>query len=86
MHPSSLENMQKCHARFFARSPLAERDRLRVLDIGGADVNGSYRTVFAGPRFDYRTADLSPGPGVDLVLTDPYRIPVPDGSVDIVLS
>jgi SAM-dependent methyltransferase len=86
MHPTSLENMRKCHGRFFLPSSLAYRPRVRVLDIGGADVNGSYRTVYAGPPFDYRTADLSPGPGVDLVLTDPYRIPLPDGSIDIVLS
>lgn len=86
MHPTSLENMRKCHGRFFLPSPLAGRPLVRVLDIGGADVNGSYREVFAGPRFDYRTADLSPGPGVDLVLDDPYRIPLPDGPIDIVLS
>ena len=86
MHPTSIENMQKCYQRFFLPSALAAGDRLHVLDIGGADVNGSYREVFAGPRFDYRTADLSPGPGVDLVLTDPYRIPLPDASIDLVLS
>ena len=86
MHPSSLESMQKCYRRFFLPSTLASQGLVRVLDIGGADVNGSYREVFAGPQFDYRTADLSPGPGVDLVLTDPYRIPLPDGSIDIVLS
>ena len=85
MHPTSLENMQKCHRRFFLTSELASRERVRVLDIGGADVNGSYRQVFAGPRFDYSAADLSPGPGVDLVLADPYRIPLADASVDVVL-
>ena len=86
MHPTSIENMQKCYQRFFLPSALATGDQLRVLDIGGADVNGSYREVFAGPRFDYRTADLSPDPGVDLVLDDPYRIPLPDASIDVVLS
>lgn len=86
MHPSSLENMWKCRERFFDRSPVSERAQVSVLDIGGADINGSYRRCFAGPQFQYQTADLTAGPGVDLVLTDPYRIPLPDGSVDLVLS
>lgn len=86
MHPSSLENMEKCRRRFFLPSPLARRPRVRVLELGGADLNGSFRGLFSGPRFDYRTADISPGPGVDLVLADPYQIPLPSGSLDLVLS
>ncbi|WP_211369589.1 methyltransferase domain-containing protein [Pseudoxanthomonas yeongjuensis] len=57
-----------------------------VLDVGGADVNGGYRQVFADPRFRYLTVDLAEGAGVDIVLDDPYRLPLEDGSVDIVLS
>jgi len=78
--------MWKCRERFFDRSPISERARVNVLDIGGADINGSYRRCFSGPQFHYQTADLTAGPGVDLVLTDPYRIPLADGSVDLVLS
>jgi hypothetical protein len=65
---------------------LSARDGVVVLDIGGANVNGSYRDVFAGPQYRYRAADISAGEGVDIVLDDPYRIPLPDASVDIVLS
>jgi hypothetical protein len=78
--------MWKCRERLFDRSPISERARVKVLDIGDADTNGSYRPCLAGPQFQYQTADRTADPGVDLVLTDPYRFPSPDGSVDLVLS
>ncbi len=86
MHASSLENMQQCYQRYVRPSPLQTRDHVVVLDVGGADVNGGYREVFDDPRYQYLTVDLTAGVGVDIVLEDPYRLPVADGSVDIVLS
>jgi SAM-dependent methyltransferase len=65
---------------------IARRDRAVVLDIGGINVNGSYREIFANQKISYIAADLTPTEGVDIVLQDPYRIPVPDGTFDIVLS
>jgi hypothetical protein len=86
MHASSLENMRKCFRRYVSGGELEALDRVVVLDIGGADVNGSYRSIFAEDRFHYISADLTDGPGVSLVLNDPYRLPLDDASVDIVLS
>ncbi len=82
MHASSLENMRRCYQQYVLGTELEERGGY-VLDVGGADVNGSYRSIFPG-QFEYRTADI--GPDVDLVLADPYSFPIDDGSVDIVLS
>lgn len=87
MHPSSFENMQWCVRRYAAARLLAPgAEEVRVLDIGGADVNGSYADLFRYPGVRYIGADLLAGPGVDLVLDDPYRLPLPDGSVDFVVS
>lgn len=86
MHASSLENMYRCYARYLHADFLRARDEVVVLDVGGADVNGGYRQIFADPRFRYLTVDLAEGAGVDIVLDDPYRLPLEDGSVDIVLS
>jgi len=86
MHASSLENMQKCYARFVEGNRFEKQVRVSVLDVGGADINGSYRDVFAHPRFAFTAVDLSANEGVHLVLDDPYRIPVDDQSIDIVLS
>lgn len=86
MHASSFENMAKCFARHIAGGPLEDHSNVSVLDIGGADINGSYRDVFSHPRFAYTAADLAPGEGVHLVLDDPYKLPINDGSIDIVVS
>jgi predicted O-methyltransferase YrrM len=86
MHPSSIENMARLHARYLAQGARAARQDVAVLDVGGADINGGYRQVFADPRFRYVTADVSAAPGVDVVMDDPYRLPFGDASQDVVLS
>jgi len=59
---------------------------LHAIDIGSYDVNGSYRTLFDVPGWRYTGVDLQAGPGVDVVLSSPYRLPFASGSVDVVLS
>jgi SAM-dependent methyltransferase len=86
LHASSLQNMAKCYERFVAGTDLERKETIEVLDVGGADVNGSYRRIFNGPNVSYRAADLQPGNGVDVVLQDPYRLPFPDGEIDLVIS
>jgi SAM-dependent methyltransferase len=86
MHASSLENMHLCYQRHIAGKELEQRERVVVLDVGGADVNGSYSDVFTHPCFVYLGADLAPGEGVDVVLQDPNQLPLDDAVVDIVVS
>ena len=82
-----MENMQRCYDLIFGgEGLLAERDTVTVLDLGAQDVNGSYRTVFDQPHFEFIGADLEAGRGVDIVLDDPYVLPFEDESVDVVLS
>lgn len=54
-----------------------------VLDVGALDVNGNLRELFGS---GYIGCDLVAGPNVDLVLSDPYTIPMKDGSVDVIVS
>ncbi len=86
MHASSLENMKKCYRQFVEGTPLEGRVPLKVLDIGGADVNGSYADVFHGQNIEYIGADLYPGEGVTVVMDDPNVLPLEDNSIDIVIS
>ncbi|WP_300527306.1 methyltransferase domain-containing protein [Maricaulis sp.] len=79
MHPSSMENMQRCVDWYGPESPS------KIVDLGASDVNGSYRQLFAG-HHEFTGVDLAPGPGVDLVLEDPYVLPFEDGAFDLVLS
>ena len=86
MHPSSLENMQRCYQVHVLGTDLERQSRISVLEVGSADVNGSYRQIFGDPRFDYVGVDVESGPGVDVVLEDPYHLPNAHASVDLVIS
>ncbi|MEO6359272.1 MAG: methyltransferase domain-containing protein [Sphingomicrobium sp.] len=77
MHPTSMENMQRCVDWYSL--PLG-----KIVDLGAMNVNGSYRELFPADA-DYVGVDLEPGPGVDVVLTDVYRLPFEDESVDLIL-
>lgn len=86
MHASSLENMQKCYEKYICGDYLANKNQLSVLDIGGANVNGSYSDIFSQSKFNYIAADIEDTESIDMVLTDPYKIPCEDASVDILIS
>lgn len=78
--------MQRCYARYVAGSGLEGRPLVHVLDVGGSDLNGSYREIFQKPQFAFTSADVTRGPGVQVVIEDPYRMPIDDGAFDIVIS
>jgi SAM-dependent methyltransferase len=75
-----MDNMQRFVHEFL------HNKRGTVLDIGGADINGSYKRLFDPDRFAYIAADMAPAPGVALVMHDPYRIPLDSDSMDILIS
>lgn len=81
MHASSYEHMQILVDKY-----LDSNQKLLVADIGSYDVNGSYRTLFGRPAWQYLGIDLNAGPGVDIVLTSPYKIPLRADAVDLVIS
>jgi SAM-dependent methyltransferase len=84
MHESSFRRMQA-----FRDAYLASRhtERLRILDIGSQDVNGSYRSLFAQGAWHYVGVDMATGHNVDIVLRNPYDWrELPSGSADVVVS
>lgn len=61
------------------------RPGCRILDVGSYDVNGTLRLV-APVASHYVGVDIQRGPGVDIVLPDPYRYPFVNRSFDLVVS
>src|SRR6476469_1905915 len=51
MHASSFENMQSCYRRFIKGNLIGSAEEVLVLDVGGADAEGSYRDLFVGPLY-----------------------------------
>lgn len=93
MHQSSLDNMEACIKRhILSDRVLAGRPILRVLDVGGAEINGSYRPLFtstlttSSTRCEYLITDIASDTRHNAVQTDPYLLPFHDGSFDIVIS
>ena len=81
MHTSSLEHMKR-----LAEQYLRADQQLLILDVGSFDVNGSYKSIFDQPNWQYKGLDLSPGPNVDIVLSSPYHFPLKCDIVDVVVS
>jgi SAM-dependent methyltransferase len=72
MHKTSFDMM----TRFRAHIPAGSK----VLDVGGADVNGSYAPLFGDCQ--YTTLDFQ---GADINVTG-YEWPIEDGAYDAVIS
>lgn len=70
----------------FAELYLEKNKPLTIVDIGSFDVNGSARPIFDKPPWQYTGLDITPGPNVDLVATNPYAWPIADNSYDVVFS
>lgn len=81
MHTTALQNCKQFFDTYAKDFPAGAK----VIEIGSQDVNGSLRSVTPG-HFDYLGVDFVAGKGVDLVLSDPYQLPLETGSADIVVS
>jgi len=79
MHDTAME----IGKRFFD-TYAKNRSNLIIVDVGSQDVNGSLRSV-APPNNEYIGLDFVEGEGVDVVITDPYSLPLEDNSIDIVV-
>jgi SAM-dependent methyltransferase len=79
MHASAFE-LGRLFFNFYWRQGFR-----RILDIGSLDINGSLRQ-HCPPAAEYVGIDCTAGPGVDLVLEDPYQYPFPAGHFDLIVS
>jgi hypothetical protein len=77
MHQSSIRHVADLLSRYAVRAGT-------VVDIGSMDVNGTYRHLF--PECRYIGIDMEPGPGVDIVASEPYRYPLSSSTADLVVS
>src|SRR5690242_13750953 len=79
MHPSAYE-LGRLMFKTHWRDNFSD-----ILDVGSLNVNGTLRD-FSPPGARYLGIDLEDGPGVDLVLDDPYAYPFSDGAFDMIVS
>lgn len=79
MHPSALDLGKK-----FFDVYCPDNSPLTVLDIGAQNVNGSLKDVCPAVA-NYIGVDFVTGKGVDVILEDPYKLPFPDCSADVIV-
>jgi SAM-dependent methyltransferase len=84
MHQSAYDHMKSCVEKY-----MNPNEKLSVLDFGSRISNPdhlTHRTLFNGYQVDYIGADLKAGANVDVVIDEPYSLPLDSSSFDIVLS
>lgn len=86
MHASSMENMYKCYSRYFDTKYYYTKNNLTVIDVGGSNINGSYKDIFSDEKINFKTTDIHDSKEVDIVLKNPYKLPFHSNSIDILIS
>lgn len=80
MHTSALDNANRFQSAYTPDKGAG----LDICEIGAQNINGSLREVFPSAK-KYLGVDFVQGNGVDLVLTDPYKIPIESHSFDLTM-
>jgi SAM-dependent methyltransferase len=63
------------------------KEGMKVLDVGGLDVNGSLRKPFESLlKIQYTSMDIENGPGVDIVMNPGDPFPFEDETFDLIVS
>ena len=84
MHKSSILRM-KWFADNYASKIIG--NKIKVLDVGSSDFNGSYKHLFGEDKYEYFGLDMEKGPNVDIILKNPYNWKeIETDSFDIVIS
>lgn len=70
---------------YFVNKYLDPDRKLRILDVGSLNQNGSYRNYFVSSHWDYEGCDIVVGPNVDFIMA-PYKIDRKSGTYDVIIS
>ena len=84
MNQSSYDHMGLCVEWY-----LDTERHYRIADLGSRRVVQKHlvhRTLLEDYNVDYVGLDIVPGPNVDVVMDEPYRIPLKSNSLDVVMT
>jgi hypothetical protein len=77
MHDTALKN-----GDLFFKTYVNSKKPIKILDLGSQDVNGALRAI-APKTAEYIGVDFANGKGVDIKITDPYKLPFKDNFFDM---
>jgi FkbM family methyltransferase len=84
VHHSAFEHIRRC-----VRTYLNPGQKYQVVDFGSRISKAghpNHRNALSGFEIEYTGVDVRAGDNVDVVMEQPYVIPLPDQSADVVLS
>lgn len=87
MHRSSMNNMRTLFDKYVTSEFVG--NECKILDFGGTNVKNAgtyYELVDTNEKIKYQGVDLQAGPGISIVLDDPYKVPLEDNYADVVIS
>ena len=62
------------------------KEGMKIIDIGGQDVNGSLRSFFENLKMTYICVDIEEHESVDIVVKPCEKLPFENGSIDLIVS
>ncbi|MEF9992589.1 MAG: methyltransferase domain-containing protein [Romboutsia sp.] len=84
MHANSYKHMSQFIDRYLKDKV---NDKLKILDLGSQDVNGTYKPLFNNSNWQYTGCDMCSGPNVDIVLKDVYNWKeIESNSIDVLVA
>lgn len=86
MHDSSYNSMKEFAEKYCEKIALKSSKKLRILDVGSLDINGTYKQIFPPESFEYVGADIVYGGNVDVWLERPYSWIFEKESFDFVIA
>jgi len=69
---------------YFVEKYLDLNSKIKILDVGSYDVNGTYKDLFEFYNWKYFGLDMQSGLNVDIVSKSAYEFVLPDNSFDVV--
>ena len=87
MHQTTMNNMRTLFDKYVTNEFVG--NECKILDFGGTNIKKGgtyYELVDTNEKIKYYGVDLQPGPGVSIVLDDPYKVPLEDNYADVVVS
>lgn len=84
MHNSAFESFKKFKKVYLDK--LNKNKELKIVEIGSMAMGSTIKSLLNQDNIKYIGLDITPGPNVDCVITDPYRYPFEENSIDIVVS
>ena len=82
MHNSALESFNNFRDAYLSK---LNNKKIKLIEVGSLSVNSNIKNTLKD-NMEYIGIDIVKGENVDIVLDDPYKFPLEDKSVDVVIS